>query len=550
MNRLFFLGIFTCFVLTCPPGWAVSENPVEGRSAMVASAHPLASQVGIEVLKKGGNAVDAAVATAFALSVVEPHASGIGGGGFMLVYMSKNKRAEVIDYREMAPRNADPKLYGTSRVRDWKQTGPRSVAVPGSLAGLSTALKKFGTKPLSEMILPSARIAEEGFEVSRVLSITMRIEAHKLSQNPEAARIFLKHGGAYQPGEKLHLPDLARTYRSIARDGPDLFYRGELADAFAREMKVRGDGWITREDLAGYRVLEPSPIRGKFREMDILAPPLTSGAVQIVELLNILEGFPGESAQHTIRGLQIFVEAQRQVFADRWKYLGDPDFTPVPVKGILSKAYASALRKEIHPGRAAAKVSAGKPSDFASEQTTHVSVVDRNRNVAAFTQTINNFFGSGLVIPGTGILLNNEMNEFWRNPGTPNSFAPGKRPLSSMSPMLLLKDNRPYLSIGSAGATRIISVLPQVLLNLLDLKMNLQQAVNAPRVHWEEQRLFMESRIPPSLQRGLADLGYDVSVRRAYDLYLGGVQAILIDPQKGILYGAADPRRDGAAIGY
>ncbi len=527
---------------------AVQEYPIEAKSAMVASAHPLASRTGVEILKQGGNAVDAAVAAAFTLSVVEPHASGIGGGGFMLIYLSASKEARVIDYREMAPRKADPNLYRNSRVTEWKVLGPKSVAVPGCLAGLSMALKKFGTKTLSETILPAARIAEEGFEVSRVLSRMMRIEAYKLSRNPDASRIFLKDNRAYEEGERISFPDLARTYREIARRGPDLFYRGDLADAFAKEMSARGDSWITKEDLAGYEALERSPVQGKFRGFEIFAPPLTAGGVQVLELLNILEGF-GEIPARQADGLQVFAEAQKRVVADRRKYLGDPDFTSVPVRGLLSPAYAATLRKGIHPGRPAARVSAGAPRDFESEQTTHISVVDAHGNIAALTQTINNFFGSAVVIPGTGILLNNEMNEFVRFPGRPNSFAPGKRPLSSMSPMLLIKGGRPYLSIGSAGATRIISALPQVLMNLIDRKMNIQQAVNAPRVHWEE-RLYMESRIPRRVRRGLADRGYNISVRRAYDIYFGGVQAILIDPQTGTRYGAADPRRDGAAIGY
>ncbi len=543
------VGILGFLASPLPDSWAAGENPAEGKSGMVASAHPLASQVGIEILKKGGNAVDAAVATAFTLGVVEPHASGIGGGGFMSIYLAKSRKVEVIDYRETAPRKAIPRLYESPGVSEGMATGIKSVAVPGTLAGLTLALKKFGTMNLAEVLLPAAQIAEEGFKVSPVLSSLMKIHASRLSTDPATARIFLKNGQPFEAGEKIYLKDLARTYRRIAEKGAELFYGGSLADALTQEMEVRADGWITKEDLAGYRPMERSPIKGSYRGYEILAAPPTSGAAQVVELLNILEGFDMGRLGHTATGFQLIAEAQKRVTADRAKYMGDPDFSSVPLHGLLSKQYAAVLREGIRPGGLAQKVLPGNPRSYELERTSHVSVVDRERNVVALTQTINSFFGSGVVLPGTGILLNNEMHEFSPTPGAPNSLAPGKRPISSMSPMLILKDGRPYLSFGSAGATRIISAMTQVLLNIVESKMNIQRAINAPRIHWEGD-LFAESPIAADVRGELIRMGYRLIVRHRYDLFSGGVQGILIDSQTGALFGGADPRRDGAAIGY
>ncbi len=542
-------ALFPVFWAAAVPSQA-AERPVEAKSGMVASAHPLASQTGLEILKKGGNAVDAAVAAAFTLGVVEPQASGLGGGGFMLIYRAKTREAEVVDYREVAPRKATPQMYRSPRLAELITTGWRSVAVPGTLAGLSRALEKYGTRKLPEVLLPAAQIAEDGFKVSRLMGDLLAIHAAQLSQDPEAARIFLKGGKApYATGDTIHLKDLARTYRRVAEKGAALFYQGEIAEGLARAMEAKAEAWMTKEDLAGYRPVEKLPIRLNFHGYEFMGPPPTAGTIQLFELLNILEGFDLGKLNRTAEGFQLIAEGQRRVMADRAKFLGDPDFVRVPVQGLLSKEYAARFRKEIKVGRMSPRVLPGNPQDFDRGKTTQLCVIDREGNIVSLTQTINSFFGSGVVLPGTGILLNNEMHEFSLSAGTPNSFAPGKRPVSSMSPSLVLLENRPYLIYGSAGATRIISAMTEVFLNIVESRMNLQQAINAPRIHWE-QDLFMEPRIPDAIRLELVRMGYSVKVLNPFDFYFGGVQGILIDPQTGKLYGAADPRRDGAAIGY
>ncbi|HSR11263.1 MAG TPA: gamma-glutamyltransferase, partial [Thermodesulfobacteriota bacterium] len=326
--------------------------------------------------------------------------------------------------------------------------------------------------------------------------------------------------------------------------GPDYFYRGDFAEALAREMRAGADAWITREDLSDYRALPKPAAAGTFRHFRIEAPPPPSGAVQFFELMNILEGFDTRKINGTAAGIHGLAEAQRRVMADRASYMGDPDFVSVPLQGLLSKRYAEEFRRGIRADRAAARVSPGKPRNF--ETTTQLCVVDGQGNIVSLTQTINSFFGSGVVVPGTGVLLNNEMHEFSLTPGAPNSFAPGKRPLSSMSPAIVFRENQPYVVFGSAGAARIFSAMAQTLLNI-ESGMNVQQAVNAPRAHWDID-LFVEARIPSGVRSQLAGMGYSLVVKNSYDFYFGGVQAIMIDG--GRLYGAADPRRDGAAIGY
>ncbi len=544
---LAFLMMFGCSGKT----WGVPDDPVRAKSGMVASAHPLASQTGVEVLQTGGNAVDAAVAAALTLGVVEPHASGIGGGGFMLIYLSRNRKTEVIDYREVAPRKASPQLYGRAETLDAIKLGLGSVAVPGTLAGLTLALKKFGTKSLSELIIPAARIAESGFSVSPVLSSLLKAHRDQLAADPAAARIFLKNQkAAYEAGEKMVMKDLAQTYRRIAEKGAEIFYRGEIAEALGREMESRANGWIAASDLAVYRAMEREAIKGTYHGHEIFTPPPVAGGSQIIELLNILEGFDMGRHNRTAVGYQLIAEGQKRVMSDRARYLGDMDFSPVPLDELVSKRYAAARAKDIHPGKADAKVSPGNPEVYGLGKTTQLCVVDREGNVVSLTQTINSFFGSGIVLPGTGILLNNEMHEFSPVAGTPNSIAPGKRPVSSMAPSLVFKQGRPYLAFGSAGATRIISAMTQVFLNLVHSGMNLQQAINAPRIHWEEPELKVESRVPEAVRKELIAMGYTVKALQPFDLYFGGVQAIEIDPQTGRLSGAADPRRNGSAVGY
>jgi gamma-glutamyltranspeptidase/glutathione hydrolase len=578
---LVFIGLFLCFVSTSIAENPIPGKPVEAATGMVASAHPLATQVGLEVLKKGGNAADAAVATAFALGVVEPNASGLGGGGFIMFYNAKTKRTEVINYREMAPLAATPDMYpvgpdGKPTTKD-STIGHKAVAVPGTLAGLEMALKRWGTMKLEDVMAPAIKIAEEGYTVTPTLNEMMKNYVDKLSKFPAAAEIYLKNGLPYETGEKLVLKDLAKSYRLIAKKGTDVFYKGEIADAIEKEMKA-GNGLITKEDLTLYKPALLAPVQGTYRGYEIIsAPPPSSGGMHIIQIMNLMEGFDmAKSGQNSPESVHRMAEAMKLVFADRSKFSGDPDFTQVPVKGLLSKEYATERRKLIIDDKVGAQVPAGDPMLFQagaadpaapitlavrtlpldytipyqSGGTSHSSYVDKNGNMVSLTQTINLFFGSGVVIPGYGIIMNDEMDDFVKVPGNANSIQPKKRPISSMSPSIVLKDGKPILSIGTPGANRIITAIPQILMNIIDYGMDIQQAINAPRIHCEGSDLSLESNLAKETQAALVLKGHTVKPRKPMDLFFGGAQGIIIDPKTGKLYGGADPRRDGFAAGY
>ena len=535
---------------------AQASKLVEGKSGMVATAHPLASLIGEEVLKKGGNAVDAAVAAAFGLGVAEPNASGLGGGGFILIYRAKTQDLVAIDYREVAPLKATPDMYRLTAdgkvVDDEITVGHKAVAVPGTLAGLTLALKKYGTMSLKDVISPAIQVAEDGYLVSKTMNGMMKDNFEKLSKFPAAAKVYLKDGLPYEPGDRIRLIDLAKTYRLIAAKGPDVFYKGEIAEAIEKEMRASGKGLITREDLAGYQPVMRTPVRGSYRGYEIISmSPPSSGGTHIIQLLNILEGYDmAKLGFNTAASLHVMAEAMKRVFSDRSRYMGDTDFVQVPVKGLISKKYAEELRKGIGLEAAGQKIPAGNPVPYESGGTSHLSVIDKEGNLVALTQTINYFFGSGVLVPGIGILLNNEMDDFVPKPGAMNSIAPKKKPLSSMSPTIVLKNGKPFLSLGSPGATRIITALPQILMNVIDHNMNLQEAINAPRIHCMTGEIFMESRVPKEVQQALINKGHKLTVRGEMDLYFGGAQGVMIDPKTGTLYGAGDPRRDGMARGY
>jgi len=546
------------FLLGATAAWAdnpVPAKPVEASKGMAASAHPLATAVGVEILKKGGNAVDAAVATAFALGVVEPNASGLGGGGFIMFYNAKTKKVEVIDYREIAPFKATPDMYKLTpdrKIVDKATTiGHRAVAVPGTLAGLDMALKRWGTMKLKDVMAPAIRIAEEGYTVSATFNGMMKDNFDKLTKFPAAAKIYLKNGLPYEVGDKIVLKDLAKTYRLIARKGPSVFYKGEIADALVKEMEA-GGGLISKADLALYKPTLREPIRGTYRGYEIISMPSpSSGGTHIIQILNILEGYDmAKLGQNTTAAIHTMAEVMKHAFADRAKYSADTDFAWVPTKGLLSKEYAAEIRKLVSDGVAAQKVPAGNPWAYESGGTSHSSYVDKDGNMVALTQTINLFFGSGVVVPGYGVMLNDEMDDFVPVPGNANSIQPRKKPLSSMSPSIVLKDGKPFLSFGSPGATRILTALPQIFMNIVDHGMDLQQAINAPRIHCMTGEIFMESRIPKDVQDSLKAKGHKVTVRGAMDLYFGGAQGVMVDVKTGKLYGGADPRRDGFAAGY
>jgi gamma-glutamyltranspeptidase/glutathione hydrolase len=555
------------FVLTIivAAGTLMASNPInlygrdaEGRNGVVAAAKPEASQVGVAILEMGGNAVDAAIATAFALGVLEPNASGIGGGGFMIIRLADMDDAVVIDFRETAPGATSPSFFNldeNNRPINYESTvGGKAIGVPGEVAGLLYALEHYGTLSREQVIKPAIDWAKKGIPVTTNLFSIINDNYEKIMMMENGADIYLKYGGIpYEIGETIVLNDLANTFELIAEKGKDAFYTGEIAEKIVAEVQKRG-GVMTLEDLSNYEVKIRKPVCGSYRDYTILSvPPASSGGTHVIELLNIMENFDLESlGDNTAETLHIWSEAMKLVFADRAKYMADTDFAEVPLEGLTSKDYAKLLADKIDMNRPIESVEAGDPWQFESGSTTHLSVMDKEGNMVAITKSINYFFGSGVVVPGTGILLNNHMDDFVKTPGSVNSVEPGKRPLSSMSPTLVLDpEGRPYMTIGAPGATRIITTVAQTISNIIDHGMTVQQAILAPRVFRSQSGPFyIEGRISINAYNKLIQMGHEISIRNDYDPYFGGVHAVLFNRDIGILFGGADPRRDGQAVAF
>ncbi len=557
-NRLKGLVLLFGAATLALPAWAF--HPPAARKGMVVSSEPLASEVGVEILRAGGNAVDAAVAVGFALEVTYPYAGNLGGGGFMLVRRADGVSA-VIDYREEAPAAATRTLFLDAKgepIPEASTVGALAVGVPGTVAGLALAEQKYGRLGLARVLEPAIRLAEEGFVVSYPFSQSLRAHRDLLAHFPETRRIYLREGQLYEPGETFKQPELAQTLREIARDGPEVFYRGRVARAIAATMK-KYRGLITLEDLAEYRARVRQPLRGSFRGYEILTvPPPSSGGVGLIEMLNVLEPID-LGAPESFESIHLIAETMRRAYADRAAYLGDADFVRVPVSGLISPQYAAHLRQEILQARVEAAVKPGKPEQYESSQTTHYSVVDAEGNAVANTYTLNGAYGSGVMVEGAGFLLNNEMDDFTAKPGVPNMFelvqgeanaiAPHKRPLSSMTPTIVVREGKVRLVLGSPGGGTIINTVLQVLLDVLVFKMDVQRAVTAPRFHhqWMPDQLTMERwGFSADTLEKLKAAGYKVTFRDN----LGECEAIEIDPQTGWRFGAADPRGDGKAVGY
>lgn len=541
-------------------------HPIWAESGMVSAQERLAAEIGREILRNGGNAVDAGVAVAFALAVTLPRAGNIGGGGFMLVHDAKTGQTHAIDYREMAPAGASRDMFLNEAGEpdsDKSLYSGAASGVPGTVAGMRVAVEKYGTMEWADVLAPAIKLAEEGFTVTPELSDSIEAEREYLEKFPSTVKIFFKEGGeVWQPGEVLVQADLAKTLKKIAAEGPDGFYKGEVAEAIAKSVQDAG-GLITPEDMAGYKVAEREPVRGTYRGYEVVSmPPPSSGGVHLIQILNALEGYPiGALGQNSAQTIHLMAEAMKLAYADRSEYLGDPDFVDVPVTALTSKDYAAAMRVKISADFAtpAAQI---KPADLApyeSDQTTHFSVVDKDGNAVSNTYTINFNYGSGLVAEGTGILMNNEMDDFSAKPGTPNGFGliggdanaveAGKRPLSSMTPALVLKDGKVWLVTGSPGGARIITTVLQVIMNMIDHGMNVAEASSAPRVHhqWLPDELRIEEGISIDTLRLLEAKGHTVALKAA----MGSTQSIMRDPESGALYGASDPRRpDAATLGY
>jgi gamma-glutamyltranspeptidase / glutathione hydrolase len=543
---------------------SASRRPVKALNGMVVSSDSLATQVGVEILKKGGNAVDAAVAVGFALAVTYPQAGNIGGGGFMVIRMA-NGETVTIDFREKAPMKASENMFldeNGNFVPEKSQVGHLSVGVPGSVAGLLLALEKYGTMSRREVLEPAIKLAEKGFIVNEGLANAFKNAFEHFKKFPSTMRYFSKNGQPYSAGDRLIQKDLAKVLKLIRDKGRDGFYKGKVADLIVEEMK-RGGGLITYEDLENYQPVLRKPVVGNYRGYEIISMgPPSSGGVCLIELLNILENFDlkkyGFGSSYTIHYL---VEAMKRVYADRAEYLGDPDFVQIPLDKLLSKEYAKELASEIDTFYATPSSRIIRSVSPTSEgvHTTHYSVVDRWGNVVAVTTTINSYFGSMVAVDGAGFFLNNEMDDFSAKPGAPNQFGllgskansiqPGKRMLSSMTPTIVLKNGKPFLVLGSPGGSTIITSVLQVILNVVDFGMNIQEAVDSPRIHhqWYPDQIFFERRgLPRDVIENLERRGHKLVERAGYQ---GEVQAILID-ENGVKYGAVDPRGYGLAMGY
>ena len=538
------------------------HNPQISTTGMVVSQRKIASQVGADILAKGGNAVDAAVATGLALAVVLPRAGNLGGGGFMMVYLKDLNQTIAIDYRERAPAAAHRDLFLDEEGNYDKkkaQFSLLSAGVPGSVAGFHLALKNYGTMSWQEVIAPAIELAEKGFIVPHDLANTLALKTYRkrLSSNSAAAASFYKKDGSlYQAGETLVQKDLAWTLQQLSEYGPDAFYEGAIAKKIVKEMERNG-GLITAEDLRSYIVAERLPVEGTYKDYKVVSmPPSSSGGIHLIQMLNMLEDFPIKSLGFgSADSIHILAEVMKRAYADRSKYLGDSDFYDVP-SGLVSKEYAKKLNKDISMEKRtpSSQIYAGNPLPYESPDTTHFSVMDSFGNAVANTYTLNFSYGSGIMIPGTGMLINNEMDDFSSKPGTPNGYGllgseanaieGNKRPLSSMTPTIIFKEEKPYLVFGTPGGSRIITTVLQVALNVMTHDMNVAQAVNSPRIHhqWLPEVLMIEEGFGADTKALLKDKGYRLYPSRT----MGSVQAIMMED--GYFYGAADPRRPSAGV--
>jgi gamma-glutamyltranspeptidase/glutathione hydrolase len=558
---------------------AASRQPVRARHGIVAATNQLAARVGVEVLQRGGNAIDAAIAVAFALAVTHPSAGNLGGGGFMMVRL-QNGKTTAIDYREMAPAAASRDIYldrqgNLIKGEGGSLLGYRAAGVPGMVRGMELALKKYGSGRLSwqQLIEPARQLAVKGFPVSNSLAKALAKKKAQFELYEDSRKIFLNNDKPYEEGEVLRQPDLAATLLRLQRNGAREFYQGMTARLIAADMK-RHKGLITLADLKNYVAKEREPVRGTYRGYEVITmPPPSSGGVILIEMLNILEGYdlkPMDAA--SADRYHFMAEAMRRAYADRAEYLGDADFANVPVNGLIDKEYARKLRATIKPNHAStsAEIRFGQPPGIESGSTTHFTIVDAEGNAVANSYTLNDSYGSKVVAKGTGFLLNNEMDDFSAKPGTPNLYgliqgernaiAPRKRPLSAMTPTFVLRrDGSLWFAVGSPGGATIINTVLQVITNIIDYDMNLQQAIDAPRIHnqWLPDEVAYE---PYALSEDTLSLlrsrGHTLRIRADAgwtdgDGYMGDAAGVMIEEKTGVRLGATDPRRsDGLALGY
>ncbi|MGL4635721.1 MAG: gamma-glutamyltransferase [Beijerinckiaceae bacterium] len=536
------------------------RQPVFSAGGMVASQETLATRVGVEILEQGGNAVDAAVAIGFALAVTLPRAGNIGGGGFMIVHRADRNETRSVDFRETAPASATKTMYlndkGDADLNRSQNTG-LGAGIPGTVAGLAMALERFGSGrfTFAKLIQPAVDLARDGFIVGDDLAFSLKQAERRLKRFDSSARIFITvDGNALPRGVLLQQSDLAATLYGIALTGPKAFYEGGVAEKMVTAVNAAGGNW-TLDDLKSYRAIERDVVKGSYRGHEIVSmPPPSSGGVHLVQILNMLEGFDLKAAGHnSADAIHLFAEASKLAYADRSEYLGDPAFVKVPVKGLTSKKYAETLRAQIDPAKArpGKDIKPGQPQPFESDQTTHYSVMDQEGNAVSCTYTLNFSYGMAMVADGTGILMNNELDDFAAKPGVPNAYGlvggdanapgPGKRPLSSMSPTIVFKDGKPVLVTGSPGGSRIITTVLQVVSNVIDHGMNVAEATEAPRVHhqWLPDELRVERGLSVDTIRLLQAKGHKVEVRQA----MGSTHSIAVNKQG--FEGASDQRQAG-----
>jgi gamma-glutamyltranspeptidase/glutathione hydrolase len=561
----FFFGA-TAFAQVAPVTPAPVITPAQtvlAHNGVVVAQEQRAARIGVEILDRGGNAVDAAVAVGFVLAVTYPRAGNIGGGGFMVVHLAKTSENIAIDYRETAPAAASASMFldaqgdpDPAKSRD----SALSIGVPGTVAGLALAHEKYGSGNLSlaELIAPAITLARNGVEVVDDIADTLPQAQARIARWHSSAPVFLNSDGTVlMPGQDLLQPDLAATLRTIARDGPKGFYEGPVAEKLVASVRKAG-GIMTVDDLKNYHAILREPARGTYRGYDIVSmPPPSSGGVHLIEMLNILEGYdpPARSREQSLHDM---IEAMKRAYADRAVFMGDPDAVTVPAAGLTSKEYAASLRAQIgERSTPSAEIRAGKPADFEGRNTTHFSVIDHDGNTVSNTYTLNFSYGVGLVAEGTGVLLNNELDDFTAKPGTANAYGlvgynanlpgPGKRPLSSMTPTIVLKDGKPFLITGSPGGSRIINTVLQVIVNVIDFHMPVGQAVSAPRVHqqWQPDEVSVEPGFAPEVLDALTKRGHTIAPTPSQT----SANSIEVTPEGYV--GAADRRTRGSlAAGY
>lgn len=564
LSVVWMMVLVVAFLLPSEALRAAWRNPVKGKLGMVVSAESLATQAGINVLSSGGNAIDAAIAVGFTLAVTFPEAGNIGGGGFMLIRFADG-RSTMIDFREKAPSAATRTMYLDSLgnvIARKSLHGPLAAGVPGSVAGYMLALEKYGTMPRGRLLQPAIDAAERGIRVSERLAQGLKSYTAQFNEFPSTAKVFTKQGEPYTEGELLRQRDLARTLKAIRDNGRDGFYKGAVALKIVAEMK-RSGGIITAEDLAAYRAVERTPLTGTYRGYDIItASPPSAGGVVLLQMLNMLEPFSlREKGHNSSAAIHLFVSAAQRAYADRSEFLGDPDFTRIPVAALTSKEYARTRMAGFDSARATPSrvVRPGTPELNDSGETTHFCVADKFGNVVSVTTTINGLYGCKTVVDGAGFFLNNEMDDFVAKPGIPNMFgliggdanaiAPHKRMLSSMTPTIVVKDGKPFLTAGARGGSRITTAVATMLINVIDFGMNVQDAVEARRVHYQwlpDKILYEQFSIQQDVMENLRRMGY---LLEQSPIYNAEGHAIMFDHERGLILGGADPREEGVAMG-